>query len=72
MASQVYEFGVEMTCEGCANAVTNVLNKKEGVNDIQIDLEGKKVFVTSRLPSDEILQTIKKTGKACQYLGIKK
>ncbi|XP_012136652.2 antioxidant 1 copper chaperone [Megachile rotundata] len=72
MASQVYEFGVEMTCQGCANAVTNVLNKKEGVNDIQVDLDTKKIFVTSTLSSDEILQTIKKSGKACQFLGVKK
>lgn len=27
----MYEFNVEMMCEGCANAVTNVLNKKEGM-----------------------------------------
>ena len=27
----MHEFSVEMTCEGCANAVTNVLNKKEGM-----------------------------------------
>ncbi|PBC34200.1 Copper transport protein ATOX1 [Apis cerana cerana] len=72
MASQVYEFNVEMMCEGCANAVTNVLNKKEGVNDVQIDLQENKVFVTSILPSDEILQIIKKSGKACKFLGIKK
>lgn len=71
MASQVYEFGVEMTCEGCSNAIKNVLNKKEGINDIEIDLKGKKVFVTSALSSDEILQTIKKSGKACQFLGVK-
>lgn len=69
---KVYEFNVEMMCEGCANAVTNVLNKKEGVNDVQIDLQENRVFVTSILPSDEILQIIKKSGKACKFLGIKK
>ncbi|XP_076224735.1 antioxidant 1 copper chaperone isoform X2 [Nomia melanderi] len=57
-----------MTCEGCANAVTNVLNKKQGINNVQIDLPDKKVLVTSTLSSDEILQVIKKTGKACQLL----
>ncbi|XP_003490668.1 copper transport protein ATOX1 homolog [Bombus vosnesenskii] len=72
MASQVHEFNVEMTCEGCATAVTNVLNKKEGINNVQVDLQGNKVSVTSALPSDEILQVIKKTGKSCQFLGIKK
>ncbi|XP_076235860.1 antioxidant 1 copper chaperone isoform X2 [Calliopsis andreniformis] len=61
-----------MTCEGCANSITNVLNKKKGVDQIQIDLEGKKVFVTSSLSSEEVLQVIKKTGKECKFLGIKK
>ncbi|XP_076224734.1 antioxidant 1 copper chaperone isoform X1 [Nomia melanderi] len=68
MALQTYTFHVEMTCEGCANAVTNVLNKKQGINNVQIDLPDKKVLVTSTLSSDEILQVIKKTGKACQLL----
>lgn len=72
MALQVYEFQVEMTCEGCSNAVTNVLTKKEGVDNVQIDLANKKVLVTSSLSSDEVLNVIKKTGKACQLLGIKK
>lgn len=72
MESQVYEFNVEMTCEGCASSVTNVLNKKEGINGVQIELEEKKVFVTSTLPSEEVLQVIKKTGKPCQFLGVKK
>lgn len=39
-----------------------------GVNDIKIDLPGKKVLVTTALSSDEILETIKKTGKTCQFL----
>jgi len=43
-----------------------------GVDDIKIDLPGKKVFVTTALASDEILETIKKTGKTCQYLGMQK
>ncbi|XP_076176701.1 antioxidant 1 copper chaperone isoform X2 [Ptiloglossa arizonensis] len=61
-----------MMCEGCANAVTNVLNKKEGVTNVQIDLEEKKVFVSCTLTSDEVLQVIRKTGKPCQFLGVKK
>ncbi|KAK2587238.1 hypothetical protein KPH14_002977 [Odynerus spinipes] len=71
MASQVYEFWVDMTCEGCVNSVQNVLNKKEGVNDIKVNLDNKVVSVTSILSSDEILQTIKKTGKECRFVGIK-
>ncbi|XP_072755036.1 copper transport protein ATOX1 [Anoplolepis gracilipes] len=68
MAAQVHEFSVEMTCEGCLNAVQNVLKKKVGVDHIKIDLPDKKVSVTTALDSDEILETIKKTGKTCQFL----
>ncbi|XP_018374299.1 PREDICTED: copper transport protein ATOX1 [Trachymyrmex cornetzi] len=68
MAAQVHEFNVEMTCEGCSTAVQNVLGKKAGINDIKIDLPEKKVFVTTALNSNEILETLKKTGKTCQFL----
>lgn len=34
----MHEFSVEMTCEGCANAVTNVLNKKEGMVQRLLDI----------------------------------
>ncbi|XP_012055052.1 PREDICTED: copper transport protein ATOX1 isoform X1 [Atta cephalotes] len=80
MAAQVHEFNVEMTCEGCSTAVQNVLGKKaekkntfqstqiKGIDDIKIDLSEKKVFVTTALNSNEILETLKKTGKTCQFL----
>jgi len=66
---QRYEFTVEMTCGGCSGAVTRVLNKKEGVVKFDIDLEGKKVFVETDLSSDDILETLKKTGKATTFVG---
>ncbi|KAM0737405.1 Copper transport protein ATOX1 [Formica fusca] len=72
MAAQVHEFSVEMTCEGCSTAVQNVLKKKAGVDNIKIDLPEKKVSVTTALDSDEILETIKKTGKTCQFLRSQK
>ncbi|XP_018401118.1 PREDICTED: copper transport protein ATOX1 [Cyphomyrmex costatus] len=68
MAAQVHEFNVEMTCEGCSTAVQNVLRKKAGIDDIKIDLPEKKVSVTTALDSNEILETLKKTGKTCQFL----
>ncbi|XP_034935322.1 copper transport protein ATOX1 [Chelonus insularis] len=69
MGSQVHEFDVEMTCEGCSNAVERVLGKKTGIDNIKIDLPNKKVFVTSSLPKEEILETLKKTGKNVSYIG---
>ncbi|XP_012288194.1 copper transport protein ATOX1 isoform X2 [Orussus abietinus] len=62
MATQTYVFDVEMTCEGCSNAVQKVLCNKAGIDNVTVDLPGKKVLVTSTLSSDEILSYIKKTG----------
>ncbi|XP_015108791.1 copper transport protein ATOX1 [Diachasma alloeum] len=71
MATKIHEFSVEMTCEGCSGAVKRVLGNKAGIEDVKIDLEGKKVFVTSSLPSEEILEYIKKTGKSTSFIGAK-
>ncbi|CAD6208639.1 GSCOCG00010617001-RA-CDS [Cotesia congregata] len=71
MASKVHEFTVEMTCEGCSNAVERVLKRKEGIESFNVDLPEKKVFVTSGLPSDEILECLKKTGKPVTFIGVK-
>ena len=43
----------------------------QGVNKIDIDMEGQKVYVTTALLSDEVLAVIKKTGRDTQYIGTK-
>ena len=41
-----------------------------GVDNIEIDMEKQRVYVTSaQLSADELLETIKKAGKACSYIG---
>ncbi|XP_062513634.1 copper transport protein ATOX1-like [Corticium candelabrum] len=70
MASQKHEFKVTMTCEGCSGAVTRVLKRLEGVETIDIDMAKQTVHVQSTLPSDKLLETIKKTGKECSYVGV--
>ncbi|KAG0434269.1 hypothetical protein HPB47_019226 [Ixodes persulcatus] len=73
MASQVHEFEVEMTCEGCSGAVQRVLGKLEGqgVNKVEIDLPNKRVFIDSTLSSEKLLEVLKKAGKTCSYVGVK-
>ncbi|XP_064481651.1 copper transport protein ATOX1-like [Ornithodoros turicata] len=73
MSSQVHEFKVEMTCEGCSGAVKRVLGKLEGqgVNKVEIDLPSQRVLVDSTLSSDKLLEVLKKTGKSCSYIGAK-
>lgn len=65
-----HEFSVDMTCGGCAEAVSRVLNKLGGV-EFNIDLPNKKVCIESEHSSDILLATLNKTGKAVSYLGPK-
>ncbi|KAF9516392.1 hypothetical protein BS47DRAFT_682878 [Hydnum rufescens UP504] len=58
-----YEFDVKMTCSGCSGAVTRVLSKKEGVQSFKVDLPTQKVTVEGDIPYEDVLATIKKTGK---------
>lgn len=39
------------------------------VSKVDIDMEKQRVYVTSSLPSDQILALIQKTGKATSYIG---
>lgn len=50
-------------------AVTFIADK---VQNVQIDLDAKKVFVTSaELTADELLEKIQKTGKQTTFVGVK-
>ncbi|CAD7684884.1 unnamed protein product [Nyctereutes procyonoides] len=55
-----HEFSVDVTCEGCSNAVSRVFNKPGG-----------KVCINSEHSVDVLLETLEKTGKAVSYLGPK-
>uniref|UniRef100_A0A8C9DTQ5 Copper transport protein ATOX1 n=1 Tax=Prolemur simus TaxID=1328070 RepID=A0A8C9DTQ5_PROSS len=63
-----HEFSVDMTCEGCADAVSRVLNKLGGVK-FEVDLPNKKVSIESEHSMDTLLATLRKTGKTVSYLG---
>ncbi|XP_069754256.1 copper transport protein ATOX1 [Narcine bancroftii] len=65
-----HEFFVDMTCEGCSNAVTRVLQKLEDVQ-FDIDLSNKKVLIESNHSVKELTDCLKKTGKDVQYIGKK-
>lgn len=74
LRAQVHEFHVEMTCEGCSGAVQRVLGKlaDQGVNKVDIDLKEQRVLVDSTLSSEQLLEVLKKAGKTCSYVGVKK
>lgn len=48
-----------------------LLEFTDKVQNVRIDLDGKKVYVTSsELSADELLECIKKTGKTTNYIGL--
>uniref|UniRef100_H3BEU6 Copper transport protein ATOX1 n=1 Tax=Latimeria chalumnae TaxID=7897 RepID=H3BEU6_LATCH len=67
---QKQEFFVDMTCEGCSGAVTNVLKRLTGTT-FEIDLPNKKVLIESDHDVEFLLTTLKKTGKEATYIGTK-
>jgi len=42
------------------------------VKKIEFDMDAQKVFVKSSLSGEELLDIIKKTGRECSYVGLKK
>lgn len=72
MPEKVFNFKVEMSCAGCSNALTKVLDKHrdKGVGGFEIDLPGQSVKVTSSsLSSDEVMEIVKKAGKKVDFVS---
>ncbi|KAB0342396.1 hypothetical protein FD754_019322 [Muntiacus muntjak] len=63
------ELSVDVTCEGCSNAVTRVLNKPAVQFDL--DMPNKKVCISSEHSVGTLLETLGKAGKAVSYLSPK-
>ncbi|MBO6038323.1 MAG: heavy-metal-associated domain-containing protein [Acetobacter sp.] len=64
--SQKIEIHVHgMTCDGCASAVKRALMKLEGVKEVDVHLEQKKVHVAydpAHLDAAKIHHTIREAG----------
>ncbi|MQM12134.1 hypothetical protein Taro_045049 [Colocasia esculenta] len=58
---------VRMSCQGCAGAVRRVLDKMEGVESFDINLEEQKVTVKGTAAPEAVLETVSKTGKKAEF-----
>lgn len=63
------EFAVQMTCNGCVNAVKKSLQGVDGVKSVDVNLEKEQVIVETTLPSDTIKNLIESTGKRAVIKG---
>ena len=63
-----YNFEVEnIRCGGCANTITKKLKEINGVNDVQVDVNDKKIIVTiDPAINTNMRQTL---GKRLEKLG---
>jgi copper chaperone len=73
--TKVVLFKVGMTCGGCSGAVTRILSKIEGVDNVETNLETKDVKITC---VDDLSETIlleslqnwsKSSGKSVELIG---
>ncbi|XP_060530684.1 uncharacterized protein LOC132704599 [Cylas formicarius] len=68
--AQVHQYKVTMTCEGCSGAVQRVLEKhKDRIENFDISLKDQQVKVKTNLSAEDVLELIKKTGKAVEYVS---
>ncbi|CAO2836473.1 unnamed protein product [Amaranthus hypochondriacus] len=65
--SQTVVLKVAMSCQGCSGAVKRVLDKMEGVESYDINLEEKKVTVRGNVQPEAVFQTVSKTGKKTTF-----
>jgi copper ion binding protein len=59
------EFTVpSMSCQHCVNAITNEVSQVDGVQNVKIDLNTKRVSVQTaeRVPTEAVVEAIKEAG----------
>lgn len=73
--TKVILFKVGMTCGGCSGAVTRILSKIEGVDNVETNLETKDVKITcvDDLSETILLETLqnwsKSSGKSVELVS---
>eukprot|EP00357_Protocruzia_adherens_P014788 CAMPEP_0115006632 /NCGR_PEP_ID=MMETSP0216-20121206/20621_1 /TAXON_ID=223996 /ORGANISM="Protocruzia adherens, Strain Boccale" /LENGTH=76 /DNA_ID=CAMNT_0002373263 /DNA_START=50 /DNA_END=280 /DNA_ORIENTATION=- len=60
-----YNYTVGMTCQGCANAITKILDKIEGISSKEINVDAKTVKIVGKAGLEEtITAKLSKWGNA--------
>jgi copper chaperone CopZ len=59
-------FYVEMSCDGCKNAILKILNKLNDINNIEFDMINKYVIINGEIKLDPLMEALHKWGFASQ------
>ncbi|PSS03011.1 Heavy metal-associated isoprenylated plant protein, partial [Actinidia chinensis var. chinensis] len=62
----IVEMSVHMDCPGCESKIKKALQKLDGVDDINVDMEMQKVTVTGWADQSKVLKTVRKTGRKAE------
>ena len=54
-----------MSCQHCANTVTNALNALPGINNVRVNLENREVAFDAELGAD--MELVKETVRQAGY-----
>ncbi|HEY2607611.1 heavy-metal-associated domain-containing protein [Paraburkholderia sp. RL18-103-BIB-C] len=57
------EFAIpDMTCQGCANAITRAVNRLDPAATLDVDIAVKTVKIASMLPEQRLIEVIEAAG----------
>ncbi|XP_037417927.1 heavy metal-associated isoprenylated plant protein 28-like isoform X1 [Triticum dicoccoides] len=60
---QIVEMCVHMCCAGCEKKIRKAVERLEGVDAVEIDMEMQKVTVNGDVDQKKVLKTVRRTGK---------
>ncbi|KAM0871237.1 hypothetical protein ACQ4PT_039527 [Festuca glaucescens] len=59
----IVEMCVHMCCAGCEKKIRKAVEKLEGVDEVEIDMEMQKVTVNGDVEQKKVLKAVRRTGK---------
>ncbi|KAI5417429.1 hypothetical protein KIW84_042147 [Lathyrus oleraceus] len=63
------EYMVDMTCEGCVNAVKNKLQSVDGIKNVEVDLSNQVVRILGSTPVKIMTEALEQTGRKARLIG---
>uniref|UniRef100_A0A0E0JNW9 HMA domain-containing protein n=1 Tax=Oryza punctata TaxID=4537 RepID=A0A0E0JNW9_ORYPU len=59
----IVEMSVHMDCAGCEKKIRKAIQRMEGVDDVEIDMERQKVTVNGNVEQKKVLKAVRRTGR---------
>ncbi|KAG8077979.1 hypothetical protein GUJ93_ZPchr0007g4441 [Zizania palustris] len=59
----IVEMSVHVDCAGCEKKIRKAIQRMEGVDDVEIDMERQKVTVNGNVEQKKVLKAVRRTGR---------